>query len=91
MRTNQENRKRERTKMSRTNLGLMIGALVCLASMTGCREKTAAAEQAPVSVKVRAVEMNSVAAGGELHVEHSRDRHLFGPRWGRVAEEARKG
>src|SRR5574341_63744 len=32
-------------------------------SMTGCREKTATAEQAPVSVKVKAVEMNSVSNG----------------------------
>jgi multidrug efflux system membrane fusion protein len=41
----------------------MIGAILCATVLTGCREKTAEAEQAPVSVKVKAVEMNSVSNG----------------------------
>lgn len=43
--------------------GLMIVAILCAAALTGCREKTEAAEQTPVSVKVKAVEMNAVSNG----------------------------
>src|SRR5262249_10316204 len=43
--------------------GLMIAALLCATALTGCRGKAASAEPAPVSVKVKTVEMSSVSNG----------------------------
>jgi RND family efflux transporter MFP subunit len=50
-------------KLGRTILAPIIGALLCATALTGCREKTATAEQAPVAVKIKTVEMNSVGGG----------------------------
>jgi len=52
-----------RTNLEKTIHGLMIGVLLCAPVLTGCREKTATAEPAPVSVKVKTVELNSVSRG----------------------------
>src|SRR5215813_2035100 len=41
----------------------LIGAILCAGVQTGCREKSAAAEQAPVVVKVKTVEMNPISKG----------------------------
>src|ERR1043165_7601887 len=50
-----------RTIHERTIQVLMIGVLLCATVLTGCHEKIATAETAPVSVKVKAVETNSVS------------------------------
>lgn len=52
-----------RRNFMKTNVALMLGTLLCATFLTGCREKTATAESAPVSVKVKAVEQNSVSNG----------------------------
>lgn len=52
-----------RRNFMKTNFALMLGALLCATFLTGCREKTATAESAPVSVKVKAVEQGSVSNG----------------------------
>jgi multidrug efflux system membrane fusion protein len=49
--------------LGRMNLELMIGALLCATVLTGCREKTATAEQTAVAVKIKTVELNSVGGG----------------------------
>jgi len=41
----------------------LIGAILCAGVQTGCREKSAAAEQAPVVVKIKTVEMNPISKG----------------------------
>ncbi len=47
----------------KTKHALMIGAILCAATLTGCRDKSSAAEQAPVAVKVKTVETNSLSKG----------------------------
>jgi multidrug efflux system membrane fusion protein len=47
----------------KTKHALLIVAILCVGVQTGCREKTEAAEQEPVAVRVKTVEMSSVSRG----------------------------
>ncbi len=42
---------------------LVLTAIICMGVLTGCREKTAAAEHASVAVKTKTVEMSPVSKG----------------------------
>lgn len=44
-------------------LALLTGALLCAGLQTGCQERTAAAKQTPVAVRLRAVELSTTSRG----------------------------
>jgi RND family efflux transporter MFP subunit len=47
----------------KTQHALLLGMILCAGLLTGCREKTAAAEPAPVAVKIKTVELNPLNKG----------------------------